>query len=600
MFFGQQLEHDPSLKKPQRLFFILIGALFLIAPFYYQPNLGGEGLFIPHNSALWIVACWVIASASYIVYKSKQIILPRYWFGLALLPIGAILTGFIAENNNLTEWIVRISVIIGGYLFLISLFQFQLSSRHIERSLYIILAMGLIVSTYGLIQTQTGAKGLSFIPLSANFAPVGIFQHINLQVSFMATLLTLCFYISSRPSLDTFSILIKITLVLTVAIATYTIVISGSRTGLLACIVSLVLFFIGRLSCYKNRKTILVSLFIAMAIGGYLGKDGIRETTYKINETVDGMETDMRWNIYSISWDLYQQAPLFGHGIGSFQKVFQEKRQEYQQNEGWSLGRAARFSHPHNEMIFWLVEGGLVAIIGIICAAVFTFLQLMKAGWQRGWGYAALLVPITLHTQVELPFYISNTHWFLILFLLFVVHQHKKTKASIKALSLSAQKLIPLSFTLLAFLSTNFLIHSQAANAGIINYLKHRQNNPLFLKTAVNNAYFREYSTYLLLRHNMYIGISENNLDPANDYIHWASKSIEVIPAVTTYRDLVIAYNFKGDTFNRDKALDKALNIYPQDSSLLNLKQKIHLNDQSKLRNEQGASQAQSQANPPQ
>lgn len=98
----------------------------------------------------------------------------------------------------------------------------------------------------------------------------------------------------------------------------------------------------------------------------------------------------------------------------------------------------------------------------------------------------------------------------------------------------------------------------------------------------------------------MYIGISENNLDPANDYIHWASKSIEVIPAVTTYRDLVIAYNFKGDTFNRDKALDKALNIYPQDSSLLNLKQKIHLNDQSKLRNEQGASQAQSQANPPQ
>lgn len=222
MIFGLQLEQDSSLKKPQRLFFILFGILFLIAPFYYQPNLGGEGLFIPHNSSLWIAANWIIASASFLIYKNQLIVLPKHWLGLALLPIGALVTGFVADNNNPTEWIVRITVIIGGYLFFLSLFQFQLKSKHIERSLYIILAMGLIAGAYGIIQSQTGALNLGhIIPVSPEHKAVGIFQQVNLQASLMATLLILSFYLASRPALQNFSFIIKFTLIIATITASF-------------------------------------------------------------------------------------------------------------------------------------------------------------------------------------------------------------------------------------------------------------------------------------------------------------------------------------------------------------------------------------------
>jgi O-antigen polymerase len=602
MIFGQQLEHDPSLKKPQRLFFILFGLLFLIAPFYYQPNLGGEGLFIPHNSTLWIVVSWIITSASFLIYKNKKIILPKYWFGLALLPLGALITGFIADNNNPTEWIVRISVIAGGYLFFLSLFQFQLNSRHIERSLYIILAMGLIAAAYGIIQSRIGAINLGFMPVSPQKIPVGIFQQINIQASLMATLLVLTFYLASRPAIHSFSLLIKITLVIAALAASYTIAISGSRVGLLTAGIALTLLLLGRWKLFYHARLLFICLVIAISLGGFLGKSGILHTADKVSRVagIGGVETDIRWHMYSLSWELFTQAPLVGHGLGSFQKVFQDKREVFQQSQKTSLDTAPRFSHPHNEMIFWMVEGGLLSIIGILAAAVVTFVQLIKAGWQRGMGYAALLLPISLHTQVELPFYISNTPWLLLLFFLFVTHQFDKKTISTDTMSIPATKTIPIVFIFISLLMTTVLVKAQVANAGIVSYLKRNQSQPQYLISALNSSYFSEYTTYLLLRRSMILGLKENNTQPAQTYADWAVESLKVIPAITTYRDLVVAYDALGQIDKRNNTLTKALKTYPSNQGLLNLKTVLEKKDMkpSELKTAPTASQALPQATP--
>ncbi len=608
MILGQQLEHDPSLKKPQRLFFVLFGCLFLIAPFYYQPNLGGEGLFIPHNSALWIVASWIIASASFLIYKNQQIILPKYWLGLALLPIGALATGFIAENNNPTEWIVRLSVILGGYLFLISLFQFQLTSKHIERSLYILMAMGLIAATYGVIQTQTGAANLgSFMPVSTKHSPIGIFQQVNLQASLMATCLVLTYYLASRPTLRSFSLIVQISLIIAALAASYNIAISGSRVGLLGASLGLICLLIGRWKLFRHAKVITATLIIATILGGVLGKGGLEKTANKVDRVMaqennlGGVGTDVRWYIYTLSLDIFTQAPIIGHGLGSFQKVFQEQRREYQKQEGNSLRAAPRFSHPHNELIFWLVEGGIVAIIGILAAAVCTLMQLVKSGWQRGWGYTALLLPLAFHTQVELPFYISNTPWFLLLFLLFLTHQHGKKSIAINGLSTSAQRTIPISFMAISIFTTTSLVQTQIANAGIVSYLKYKQSQPQYLRSPLESAYFREYTTYLILRRNMLIGISENNTKPAQDYINWAKNSLTTTPAIVTYRDLAIAYDIVGNTEERDAVLDQALRTFPIHKGLLELQAVLHKKDKKarQAKNDALSSQDQPQATQP-
>jgi O-antigen polymerase len=59
-----------------------------------------------------------------------------------------------------------------------------------------------------------------------------------------------------------------------------------------------------------------------------------------------------------------------------------------------------------------MIEGGLFIIIGILTVMFVVVLALIRCGKQRSAGYVAMLIPITLHTQFEQPFYISSLHWF--------------------------------------------------------------------------------------------------------------------------------------------------------------------------------------------
>ncbi len=576
MGFALQLKQDHVLEKPQKVFFVLFGILFLLAPFYYQSNLGGEGLFIPHNSTIWIVATWVISAACFIIYRTGEITLPRYWFGLALMPIGAWVTSFIADNNNPTEWLVRLSVITGGYLFFLSLFQFRLNNKQIDSALIIVLLMGFITGFYGLVQTLNLTSHFPFIPFSPQLRPVGVFQQVNIQASVMATMLVLVFYVASRQGSANNRPLILIALALISVLASYNVLISGSRVGLLAILIALPCIILGRWHSLTSHKFVFIALLIAVFAGGYLGKSGLTATTEKMERVVDGMDSDIRWKIYSQSWELFKQSPIVGHGLGSFQKVFQEQRATVQaQEEAPSFGSSPRFSHPHNELIFWLVEGGALSILGIVSAAIFTLIQIFKSGWRPGITLAAIIFPIALHTQVELPFYISNTPWILFLVILFICHNTATKTVSTAGMSKAAQAMVPLSFFFISLISSFALINTQVANGGIVRYLQLKQSYPQNLLPALNNTYFREYGTYLVLRRQMFLGMREGNTTPANDFISWAKDSLEITPAVQTYRDLVAAYHFLGEQDNAEQTLKHALAIYPLHPELLNLQEKI-------------------------
>lgn len=570
MSLNLHLERDTSVKKPQKLFFILFGLLFLLAPFYYQANLGGEGLYIPHNSTIWLVAGWIIATACFVIARTRQLILPKYWFGLALLPLGALITGYIADNNNPIEWLVRFSVILGGYLFLIGLFQFRLKSRHIEHSFYLLLAAGMLHGGIGILQTYTNLAELQFFPLSPNGVLVGMFQQINLQVSMMATLLVLCFYLLSRPAFNGQSLLVKIALFAAIFIASFTIAGSGSRVGLLGGLGALALLLLGRWQLFIPKKGLLLLAIATVITAAAVNGSGLNSTLDKLDRAagIGGMSTDVRWHVYNLSWQLFLDSPFVGHGLGSYQKVFQDQRAVYQETHPSAFGNAPRFTHPHNESIFWLVEGGMLAILGIVAAAWATLIQFFKLGWQRGMGYAALIFPIVLHSQVELPFYISNVHWFVLLFLLFVSHQYGRRTIDLTRLSLAAQKTIPAFGLVIITLSSFALTQAQVANGGIVSYLQRNQGQPQFLQAGLSSLYFREYTEYLLLRRSMLLDLRAGSTQGAQDYIAWAQKTLQVVPAPRVYRDLAIAYHGIGDRQKRDATMHEVLSIYPNDTSL--------------------------------
>lgn len=75
--------------------------------------------------------------------------------------------------------------------------------------------------------------------------------------------------------------------------------------------------------------------------------------------------------------------------------------------------------YPHNELLYARVEGGIVAVIGILLIVV----GILKRLWGKGgtkYAGVALLLPLAIHTNLEYPLYQSATHCLTLIMLLVI------------------------------------------------------------------------------------------------------------------------------------------------------------------------------------
>jgi hypothetical protein len=71
-------------------------------------------------------------------------------------------------------------------------------------------------------------------------------------------------------------------------------------------------------------------------------------------------------------------------------------------------------THPHNELILWLAETGLVGTILVFAPWVALIVRASRVNWSAQLGWLATLLPIILHTQTEFPLHGSGAHWLLL------------------------------------------------------------------------------------------------------------------------------------------------------------------------------------------
>src|SRR5690554_6813975 len=180
---------------------IMLAVLFLLAPLYYHPNLGGEGLRLPNNSTIWLVAIIFIAYSLNKVIRSESFQLPRYFIFIAAFPVLAIFSGFLAGVEQPLKWLFRVLFILGGLAFFFSLFQYRLRQGRWDRLLLIIALSGMLHAGIGLLQIWLKGDMPYLLPKSPEGIPSGLFQQINNQASFLVTSIVLSFYLASRPVL---------------------------------------------------------------------------------------------------------------------------------------------------------------------------------------------------------------------------------------------------------------------------------------------------------------------------------------------------------------------------------------------------------------
>ena len=564
------LEPSNHLQPRHRVLFVLFSVLFLLAPFYYQDNLGGEGLSLPFNAVIWVPVVMLIGAGLWALLATGRWVKAPYLGLLLLFPAGVLLSGFVSGMERPGEWVIRLGVLCGGMLLWFALLQFRMQRRDTENLLYLLLAGMLLHAMVGLLQLVPEPLLKGWIPVAPGQKLLGMFQQPNLQASLMATATLLSVYLASMPSFKGQKWPMKSLVVLTLLIAPLQVVASGSRVGLIGASLGLVLLALARLSVFKRRWGVTLVLASAIAVGAGLGfkvNDGALRAYNKIEQLAEA-GADARPHIYRIAFDVFQRAPLFGHGIGSFQREFQDQRVPYaDQHDATAIAGAPRFSHPHNELLFWMDEGGAVALGAILLGVLAVALQLYRQGWQRGGAIAALMLPIALHTQVELPFYISTLHWLVLIVLLMVCFTPGARVQRVR-LSLGARRLISGSVFVVVPLVSVFLTHSLLAQTGIMQYLKTRGAQPVHLNHALNNLYFREMGEYFTMRAVLYSDIQQGLHTNLPVFIEWAQAFLTQLPDIQIYRDLAVALQYEGRADEAVALITRASQIYPGEKML--------------------------------
>jgi O-antigen polymerase len=277
-------------------------------------------------------------------------------------------------------------------------------------------------------------RWLHYNPLAAEGRPLGMFGQVNLLGSFLATGLGAALW-SVVQCRRKNAISAWVVILLTIGVALY---LTHSRTGWLGATIAMVGLVI--FSPVKTRRKTLL-LVTGLVVGGWLlvqilpspgipvlvpaehqmqsqavktaiNSDAKDASTFSL-ERMRAESSTQRRQMLEGSVALIKQHPLLGAGAGSFESVWPDALA--------STGQVSSFehtvTHPHNEILFVLAEGGIVALSGLLLFAGIFCIPLIK-GSHRSRTIWALTLPIALHCMTEYPFYLSAVHAVIFLLLL--------------------------------------------------------------------------------------------------------------------------------------------------------------------------------------
>lgn len=435
MYHPQNPQSVLSLRHRVGLATVPLGLLLLwltaLIPLYL-PNMGGSGLKLPHNIITWglmaavVATIWLTQPAA----KAVHLTVTARWALLAIviLAIPLIYTPPHWREAALARWLA----LFGGWVFYFSLLQYRMHRVGRHGLYYVILAAVTFQALIALLQfTVPGIipAGLAY-PMQGGRV-YGVFQQANVLASFLATGLALALmlflsptFACSRPRHER---LRARALGLLLIMFPVVLVWLQSRIGWVGG-TAVALLFITRFHHLAPLRTqwaaCLLSLGLLMGVTvllhGLYAQGGLRYVSHDFSNQA-------RYTMLRDTLAMIIQKPLSGWGYGGFEYSFQHFR--LAQTPPVVITEIAR--HPHNELLLWWVEGGLVALMGMLLLLV-SGLRLIIAALKTDRARSRLfkhpagdatalcivLLPMLLHTQTEYPFTLSAAHWAIFLLLL--------------------------------------------------------------------------------------------------------------------------------------------------------------------------------------
>ena len=320
-----------------------------------QPHLK-QGVLLLAGSLIFFRSAW---SGRLLQAAAAPLAGPTRFLGL-LLALST-LTALVVAGN------VPEAVRSTAVLFCLILVLLSVSEESYEKPLLLpagLLLCGLLAGGLALLQ----AAGFDY-PFRDEFnadTPVSFFGNTNLTGEFLAPLIPLALVM-----IPAFRGGMKAVALLALAVATNSMIVSGSRGALLAGAV-------GLLACPLFCRGISVGRLFspdrlgALLLGGLLALVCAGPATF-LFKTVEDSEASIASGEYSpnkqrlllaqAAVEMARARPWFGHGPGNFRAAFPPYRDREEAALPTLGGAASAAEDPHNQFLLLLTEGGGIALL---------------------------------------------------------------------------------------------------------------------------------------------------------------------------------------------------------------------------------------------
>ncbi|MEC9456532.1 MAG: Wzy polymerase domain-containing protein [Candidatus Neomarinimicrobiota bacterium] len=532
--------------------FKTIFALYMLAGMHFNmEHVGGYGLYLPFNIIGWMFLSLLIGLGFWQIGKTGKILFSQFhclcWigFGLMCLPL-------LYPNNEYADFaVMRLLGLSGGLLLFLSFQQYHFTREERYWFLYVILGSVLIQ----ILLAVSGSLLLSINFLGITLDPsFGALAQKNIFSTFIATgaVISLFLLLNHQSAIHSnFKLGIIFSVPFLVCTQIYSL---QSRTGTLA-----LAFGIGFMLVFGFQKNKKIFLWIGSALIGLL--IGFK-TPYESRpaKALDYSE-NTRMLTYQLTTELIKNNPLFGIGYGNFLSAFRLHYAKRKQEEPSlkTIGNS-NMDHPHNETMFWMVEGGIIPLAGLLIIAGGFLIMLWKIKKNEAWVMAGLVIPILIHTQLELPFYLSLIHWFIFIFLLYFMDEEY-------GILHEAKIQLPVFICIIALLLPIIIIYYMATTLqtakAITRFERTGFSKPSLLVTVKNpRAWQKKYET-IVMKLDLRIAKQTKDYKKLKDYIDWAENYVKHSPYLFIYYDLATAYQAMGDKEKAWEVYRYAQYLYP-------------------------------------
>jgi O-antigen polymerase len=520
---------------------------------------GGTGLYLSFNVFGWLIATLLISLGLWQITLNKKVVTSSLQL-YSLLGFLCLCVPMFYGSEFSDHAIPRLLGLAGGLLLLFCLYQFDELRKNPQQVLWWILIAIAIQACFGLVQyfiLEAGDWGGYKLGISR---PHGSFLQPNVMASFMATGIAIALYLSVSSKTFSFNKYQQALCYFCLFSATFLVVVLQSRTGHLTTLLAIA--FISPYLFFKHKKQLGVNLAIIFAaLAMSLVSFNNSEIFNRGEENYQNAGS--RPNTYLVTAQMIKDQPLTGAGYGLYERAFLDTYNRYV-IEHPEIGAAQqRMAHPHNEVLYWVSEGGIIALLGMI----FFFVAYMKSWLKinnklaKRLAILGLITPLLLHSQLEFPFYSSVSHWFVFIILLwFTDTQTYSTKHDT---SLDKTFLLRFFAALLPVIFLPFLVTTLHTGVIITTHEKNGYQNIDRLLDIENPIAWQSRLDKNIYGHTLVAGLREKNPEAMKRYINWGLERVRHAPRKSIYSNILLCLGILKHEVVYQKVLKEAKLTYP-------------------------------------